>query len=314
MRRRLRAAAAAALAAWVAALGCAGAPHAPRSEPQPSPLLWRAEAPGAGGATLYLLGSVHLGTRRAHDLGRRIERAWDESEELVVELDLTQTTPVEMVRLTHALGTLPPDRRLADVLSPESHALLAEYLTERELPMDSIERLEPWVVTITLTVIELQAAGYETEFGVDQLFLAQANGRKPIVALETVESQLSALDSLPLAIQELMLLDVLARGDRFQEETVDLVAAWERGDEAALGEIVFSPEDEYPELEAFYEKVFFERNEAMCERLRALAADGRTRFVIVGVGHMLGPRGIPALLASHGYRVERIAGGGEPGS
>jgi len=41
---------------------------------------------------------------------------------------------------------------------------------------------------------------------------------------------------------------------------------------------------------------------------RALAAlsEAGIDFVVVGVGHMIGPRGIPALLAAQGFRVERI--------
>jgi uncharacterized protein YbaP (TraB family) len=301
-RRRARRATAACVAlAWL--LGCAGA-EGQRAAESFSPLLWRADAPG--GAVLYLLGSVHVGTHRVQDLGRRVADAYDGADELVVEVDLTRTTPGEIVALGHAYGTLPPGETLRDVISPESHSLLAEYLAKRGLPVEGIERMEPWLATATLTALELQAAGYQSELGVDQLFLGRAAGQKPIVGLETVESQLAMLHGLPRRIQELMLLDVLARGDRFRDEAAGLLQAWERGDEDELARLLFSPLEEYPELDSFYETLFFERNQAMCARLRELSGDGRTRFVILGAGHMVGERGIPALLAQHGYRVERL--------
>jgi uncharacterized protein YbaP (TraB family) len=74
-----------------------------------------------------------------------------------------------------------------------------------------------------------------------------------------------------------------------------------------LTRLLFGSLEEHPELADFYEAVFFARNEAMAEQLAALGGDGKQRFVVLGAGHMLGPRGIPALLASRGFRVQRIS-------
>jgi uncharacterized protein YbaP (TraB family) len=41
----------------------------------------------------------------------------------------------------------------------------------------------------------------------------------------------------------------------------------------------------------------------MRDALVRLMADGRTRFCVVGSGHLVGTRGIPALLAADGHRV-----------
>jgi uncharacterized protein YbaP (TraB family) len=45
----------------------------------------------------------------------------------------------------------------------------------------------------------------------------------------------------------------------------------------------------------------------MTARLVELARDGKTRFVVLGAGHMLGDEGIPELLARRGWEVRRIA-------
>jgi len=47
----------------------------------------------------------------------------------------------------------------------------------------------------------------------------------------------------------------------------------------------------------------------MTQRLAELARDGKTRFTVLGVGHMLGPRGIPSLLCDRGFEVHRVSGG-----
>jgi hypothetical protein len=50
-----------------------------------------------------------------------------------------------------------------------------------------------------------------------------------------------------------------------------------------------------------------DRNARWVTRLSAMLAQHRTYFVTVGAGHIAGPRGLPALLAARGYRVEQIA-------
>lgn len=274
--------------------------------PAATPAVWQADAPGAGGGSLYLLGSVHMGTRQMAELGPLVEEAYRRSDELVVEVDVTRLSPEEMVALIERHATYEPPRTLRDVLSPPVLGQLEAYLAERGAPMAGVERFKPWFVSFMVAQLELQAAGYEVELGVDHLLMERASTSKPIVQLETVASQLQMMDRLPAPLQELMLKDILARVDRFSDEVADLVDAWKAGDEAALEDLVFSPLARFPELEVFYDLVFFERNEGMAAQLDELTGDGKTRFVVLGAGHMLGSRGIPARLAEWGYRVRRI--------
>jgi uncharacterized protein YbaP (TraB family) len=46
----------------------------------------------------------------------------------------------------------------------------------------------------------------------------------------------------------------------------------------------------------------------MAGRLHQFAKDGKTRFVVVGAGHLVGDQGIPTLLAERGWQVERVGG------
>ena len=140
----------------------------------------------------------------------------------------------------------------------------------------------------------------------DVAFVEQANGEKPITGLETLASQFAMLDGQTLAVQELMLKDVLLRSDDLVARTNALLDAWSRGDEAALEQQIFEPAAEIPETEAFYATFFWQRNAAMVARLVELARDGQMRFVVLGAGHMLGAQGIPALLAAQGFKVERV--------
>jgi uncharacterized protein YbaP (TraB family) len=301
---RLAGVIAAALLACTGAAPDAVTPQRPASGATPA--LWRAAAPGAGAGSLYLLGSVHMGTRRMLDLGPLVDEAYRRSDELVVEVDVTRLAPEEMVALIQRHATLAPPRTLRDVLSPPVLGQLEAYLAERAAPIAGVERFKPWFVSFMVAQLELQAVGYEIELGVDHVLMKRAKAEKPIVELETAASQLRILDRLPAPLQELMLKDILARVDRFAEEVAELVDAWKAGDEARLEALVFSPLARFPELEVFYDLVFFQRNERMTAQLAELAGDGKTRLVVLGAGHMVGRQGIPVRLGDRGYRVQRL--------
>lgn len=269
-----------------------------------TPLLWRASRPGAG--ELFLFGSVHLGDRPGGAYGPAVEAAFADSDELVVEVDLAALSAAEAERARAAHALLPPGRQLRDVLSADTYRRLSARLAERDLPMVSVAAMQPWAVASLLALLEFQAAGYEFDRGVDRQLIDRAADRLPTRGLETMESQLAMLSGLPLETQELMIVDMLERTEAVQQEVGDLMDAWSRGDEEQLTALLFAPLDEHPELAGFYEAVFFARNEQMTDRLAALSADGRGRFVVLGAGHMVGPRGIPALLAARGFTVAKL--------
>jgi uncharacterized protein YbaP (TraB family) len=292
-------------------VGCATGPArhgAPAERPvvADGPLLWHAVAPGPGGGELFLFGSVHVGTPDDLELGPAVESAWEGADELVVEVDLSQLSLEDVSRKTLAWMRLPPGETLRDRVSPAVWEQLEEALGGPGSPeLARVARLKPWAATTYLAMRQFAEAGLDEQYGVDKQFLGRAAGSLPIYGLETLESQLRVLDGLDEQTQELMLRDTLTRLD---EDPSLLLDAWRHGDEAALAEIVFHPLDEFPEYAAFYDALFFERNEAMAAKLAARSRDGRRRFVVVGTGHLVGPRGIPALLSARGWRVEVVSG------
>jgi uncharacterized protein YbaP (TraB family) len=155
-------------------------------------------------------------------------------------------------------------------------------------------------------MLEAEASGLDAERGVDRILLERADGRKQVVGLESLESQLETLAGLPAGVQDLMLRDALARSDAYRRESRRRVEAWQRGDDDALERILFERLDD-PAYAEFYERSVFERNQRMAERIAALSEDGRTRLVVVDATHMLGDRGIPALLGARGFEVTKAA-------
>jgi hypothetical protein len=297
------------LAAALAAIGCAGAApeRAAPAAATATPLFWHAQAPAGG--SFYLLGSVHVRAADAPALGPEVAQAYQRSDQLVVEVDVSQITPDEIEAQTQRYALLPPQLRLDALLEPETRELLARFVAAHGISAEPLQRYEPWFASQMILMTELSGAGYDAALGVDRSFVDQASGEKPIAGLETLASQFAMLSGQTLAVQDLMLRDVLLRSDALVAYTGELLDAWSRGDEAGLERQILQPVDEAPELASFYASFFWQRNAAMTARLVELARDGQTRFVVLGAGHMLGAKGIPALLAQQGFVVERVIPG-----
>jgi len=291
-----------------AALALATACAAPRPPIQLAPeraLFWEVRG-GEGDATLYLLGSVHVGDGRPLVLDAKLAEAFASAEELVVEVDLAEVTPERVMRFLGSDGMLAPEEQLSQLLSPETLVLLRDFTAQHDLDAALVERLEPWAISLLVIEGSLREAGYEGAYGVDQWFLTRAKeSGKPVVGLESVEFQLGLLADLSQEHQERLLRDSLlaAAPGGGMEKVESILDAWERGDAEALERLAHAELAEDPSLAPFFEATYFARNESMRDTLERLMGDGRTRFCVVGSGHLVGARGIPALLAAEGHRV-----------
>jgi uncharacterized protein YbaP (TraB family) len=266
------------------------------------PTVWRARRSGAG--DVFLLGSVHLGSPGPPPLGPGFERIWQAADELVLEVDLSRYGEADGQVLMGRYGRIPTPASLKDRVSPATWELFEKYLAARALPAQALEPYQPWMVATLIAVFEFRELGYDPEHGVDRALLQRAlEEGKPVVGLETLESQFAMLAGLPDPVQDLWLRDMLDRSDDFASEARAMLQAWREGRDDALARIAFRHLED-PAFAPFYENIVFERNRRMAQRVAELARDGATRLLVVGAAHMLGDRGIPALLEQQGFEVE----------
>jgi uncharacterized protein YbaP (TraB family) len=288
------------LCALLAATGCATPDPGARSAQRITPLAYELVAPN--GSRALLLGSIHLARADDWVLPRPILEALERSDALVFEIDLARTSADEMMALMLDVGVLPPDRRLRDQLSEATWHLLEERAPQHGLSLDALDRLEPWVVALQFMGRSLSEAGFETEHGVEQGVWNVA-GSKPVRGLETPLEQFRVFDQLEAPLQERMLRDALAPPDGPTLEA--LVNAWRRGDVVALEAILFEDRND-PLMAPLHQATYPRRNLRMAASLTNILLEVRHAFVVVGVGHLVGKRSLPAALARSGYRVERL--------
>ena len=293
--------------ASLAALACATPPRAPLPACAQGtagvPLAYELRAPD--GRSAFLQGSVHFARETEAALDPRATQALHDANVLVGELDMADLSPVEMAQTLLAVGRLPEGQTLKDVLSPETWSLLQERAKETHTPLAPFEQFKPWVVALTFIGVSLTDAGYSPEEGVE---LQVYGGKHPkeTRGLETLPDQLSLFDSLSLEQQEAMLRDALKPTEENAVDLETMFSAWRCGDAPGLEKVLSGMIDSDPDLEPFYEATIFRRNQTMAKGVEKVLGESDRVFIVVGALHLVGARGIPALLEQAGYRVEQL--------
>jgi uncharacterized protein YbaP (TraB family) len=257
----------------------------------------------SGANMLYLAGSVHALSADAYPLPGVFEKAFDASGTLVEELNLAEAESLSAAPMLLAKGMYSDGRTFDAVVSKETAALVSERFKQTGLPMEMFRPMKPWMVMLMLTALEAQKAGLEASLGLDKYFYDKATAaKKPVVGLETAEFQIDRFDKMPDTLQEQMLRSSLMEIDTQGNELKGMIAAWKRGDTAALEKTVRSSFVAYP---AAYASLIVERNRNWIPELEKCFSRPKPCFVVVGAAHMVGPDGLLALLRQKGYKIEQ---------
>jgi uncharacterized protein len=264
--------------------------------------LWRVQA---GKPTVYLLGSVHFLKKENYPLNPKIEKAFEESDTMLVEANINEQANADMLMILEK-GLYPENDTLKAHVSPETYRLIQEEAQRTGIPLDLIDKQRPWFLALTFTGLELLKSGFDPRYGVDHYFLSKAGKQKRILELESVDYQIKLLSGFPDRDQELFLLFTLKDLKKVGQEVDKLLAAWASGDTKAMESMILRHFREDKRLLPIYEKLFDERNKKMAADIEFYLKTTGTYFVVVGAGHLIGEKGIVQLLKEKGYQVEQF--------
>jgi uncharacterized protein YbaP (TraB family) len=254
-------------------------------------------------ATVYLFGTIHLLKPDANWETPRIRQAFQTSDELWLEApdagDAGAALPV-VTRLGFDRTT-----PLTDKLSPRDRARLAKDARAIGEPVSDFEPMRPWLAAERLSVAPLMKAGFDPDAGVDATLKRQADlAGRPVRGFETTEQQIRYLSDIPEPQQLDRLHAVLDEFGRAKSTLETLERAWEAGDTRALYGVM---DADMRRKGRRVERVLLEkRNEAFADGVAQRLKGRGVAFVAVGVGHLAGPEGIPALLERRGLSVRRL--------
>ncbi len=254
--------------------------------------------------TVYILGSIHLLKQSDYPLDDVLEKAYENSRQLYLEINLDAVDDQKIQQLTIEKGTYPSVEGLKSALSKQAYELTERRLAGLGLNIEQLDRLKPWLLATTISIAELEKLGYDPEQGVDKYFhrKARKDGKK-VDGFETAEYQLNLLADLPTRMQEELLLQTLAELNEMESQIAAIVGSWKTGDTAALDDGMLKSFREYPDL---YRTLLTNRNKNWLPKIEALTGQSENVMIIVGAAHLMGKDGIIAALKQKGYKVEQL--------
>jgi len=250
---------------------------------------------------LVLFGSVHILPTGLKWRPAALDAALARADDVWFELPMDPASQAQVAQLAAGLGVLPPGQSLFALLPPADAQMLMKVADAYGVDRLTLDRLEPWLAEVALAGAAYRKAGADTEHGVEATLNAATPGAARRAAFETPAEQLALFDQAPMPEQIASLRETLGELEADPEAYMKLVRAWVAGDVAGLDREALQPlRDAAPQM---FARLVTSRNERWLKILqRRLKGHGRT-VVIVGVGHLVGPGGLPARLRALGYSV-----------
>jgi hypothetical protein len=270
----------------------------------PRPLLWKVSD---ADNHIYLLGSFHALKDSDYPLAASVDAAFVDSEALVFELSPEEMNSPELPKKLLAAAMLSNGKTLQQSMSGQSWERLRQYADKRNLPLQDYQQLEPWFVSLLISLREMALIGYDPKQGLDQHLVARAaQAGKRTGGLETADRQIAVLDSMSALEQQQSLSESLDSAKDFKTKIDQLHQFWRSGNAAALEEMLaLEFKRDYAQL---YQRINVDRNQAWLPKIRRML-DEESRdetLVVVGSMHLLGADGLVSQLKARGYRVERL--------
>ncbi|GAA3935655.1 TraB/GumN family protein [Litoribacillus peritrichatus] len=253
---------------------------------------------------LFVGGTIHLLSKSDYPLPPAFEQAYKQASLLVFETDLEALTDPEFQKYMMNAVTYQNGTSLKEVLSAETYEAMANYLSERGVPMDRLPNFKAGMMSVTMSLVELQRLGM-TGTGVDEFYNLKAlQDEKGIGELETVETQVDFIANMGEGQEDELIRYTLEDLKNLNELMKDLKHAWRHGDLAKMEKDMMLPlKKDFPDV---YHQMLVERNNAWLPQLENMMKDKRVEFVLVGALHLVGEDGVIHQLKKRGYKVEIV--------
>lgn len=265
-----------------------------------TPALWQVKD---ADTTIYLFGTVHVMKPGIDWFGGTVKRAFDQSDELVLEIiepDDPKAIGAAMTNMAMAKDGV----NLSDRLTPDARAKYQAAMDANHLPWRTFDMFNPWMSGMALSVAPLERLGYKNDLGAEKTLrsAAQAAGKR-VDALETVEQQVGFFAGLPMA-QQVQFLNATVDGlPDMESEFDDLLHSWQAGKPDRLAASMNESLEATPELA---QVLLTGRNANWAKWIRARLAQPGTVFVAVGAGHLAGKGSLQDQLKALGIAAGRI--------
>jgi hypothetical protein len=283
----------------VAACSITQPANAPQQQTR-GPALWKV---ADADTTIYLFGTIHLLPEGQKWRTPLFERAIAASDELVVEV-LAGDDPAKSTQTMIKLGVSPGLPPILDRIPTDKREVFAKIIAESGVPMAMLDRLETWVAAMMLTGAAFKQLGLDPELGVEKsLEGVWQDSARPMSGLETVEQQLSYLDTLSESAQRSFLLGALEDPIEARKQFDAMLQSWSTGDVKGIARTFDTELKQSPELR---QALIDRRNANWAEWIDKRLDQPGTVMIAVGAGHLAGSGSVQEILKARGIKASRI--------
>ncbi len=252
-----------------------------------------------GNSVVYMYGSIHVGDKDIYPLCKNVEEAFDSSNVLVGEIDITDTKALtaQAMKMIYSNGDTAYDH-----MSSEGKKKVEEACKELDFNPRVVLNQKVWSLGSIISGYQMKKAGYDANYGIDMYFMNKAKGKKKIMEVEGAEFQFNLLNSFSDEEQEKYFISSMSTIEDTKQGLDKIFQVFKSGDEEEM-EKVLGEDDRNSN---FYEKMILERNKSMASKIEEYLKTGDSYFVVVGLAHYLGEDGVIKLLQDKGYTVTKI--------
>ncbi len=251
---------------------------------------------------LVLFGSVHVLPPGLEWRPAALNRALNRADDVWFELPIGPATDQESARAALRQGLLPQGQRLSKLLRPADAQRLAAVSQAYGIDPAMLEAYRPWMAEMALAGAVFRRAGASDAHGVEAVLSAAAPRATPRRSFETPAEQINFFAGAPLSDQIAALNQTVREMEHEPDEFQVLLRAWLAGDVRAIERESLEPlRKAAPNL---FRVLVVERNRHWARTLDGRLKGAGRSVVVVGLGHLVGPAGLPARLRALGYSVE----------
>ncbi len=281
-------------AALIAFVACAAAGAA-----QARPPVWVVHGKAT---TIVLFGSVHVLPAGLDWPPPALTDALAKADELWFEIPITPQAEEQAAALTQTQGPFPPTDALSNHLTPAQSAKLRRVAERLSLSSLALDRMKPWLAEVTLSMTMDARYGASASEGVESRIQTLAPPTARRRAFETVPQQIGFLAGSPMDTQIASLDETLGEIEDKPETYDQVIADWMAGDTNAIRTDALDPL--LTAAPVLYRRLIVERDQRWTRIIRQRLKGHGVVVMVVGVGHLVGPDSVPAMLRAQGIAVE----------
>jgi len=260
-------------------------------------LLWEVSGNGLDSAS-YIFGTFHLLCRADIHFGGQLKQAVKNSKEIYLELDMDDPSVILGGLM---LMNMKDDKKLEDLYKPEEYKRLKSFFEDSlQMSLSMFGNMKPAFLE---SMLYPKMMPCKTISGVEEELMKLAkDDKKEIQGLETMEFQASVFDSIPYEEQAKELLKTIDSLNTYKLEFDTMINVY-KSQQLKKIEDLFN-KSEFG-MEDNQDLLLNNRNANWVKQLKNIMKKERV-FVAVGAGHLVGEKGLIALLRKAGYTVRPL--------